>query len=116
MLDLEIVQIRVEDWHRARCWYVDTLGLSVLRDDPEREYCLLETGRAGIALRGGAGVSANRLAVDLIFRVDDLDEVRNRLIGLGVEVSPIRHDAAEGYREAKLSDPEGTPLILFDFA
>lgn len=113
MLDLEIVQIRVVEWPRARTWYVHTLGLPVLRDDPEREYCLLGTGRVGIALKGGSTAGGDRLSVDLIFRVDDLDAVRNRLIGLGVEVSPIRHDAAERYHEAKLRDPEGTPIILF---
>ena len=49
----------------------------------------------------------------LVLRVDDLDAERDRLIALGVEVSPIRENAKESYRDAKFADRDGTPITIF---
>ena len=40
---------------------------------------------------------------------------RERLAGLGVAVGPIT-ESAEGYREVRLADPDGTPIHLFSRA
>ena len=40
---------------------------------------------------------------------------RDRLVGLGVAVSAVA-ESAEGYREVRLADPDGTPIHLFSWA
>ena len=111
MIALFMVEVRVADWAASARWYVEVLGLQPILEDRDRRFLLLEAGPTRIALKEGAEV-ADRGAVRLVFRVGDLDAARDRLVGLGVEVGPIT-ESDEGYREARLTDPEGTPIHLF---
>ena len=109
--ELFMVEVLVDDWAGSAGWYVDVLGLKPILEDRQGRFLLLEAGSGRVAVKEGPP-SADRGAVRLIFRVEDLDASRDRLIGLGVAVGPVT-ESAEGYREARLADPEGTPIHLF---
>lgn len=114
-LDLFLVELKVADWSGTAAWYVEVLGLRPLLRDEPRQYLLLEAGGGRVALKGGATAEAPSDRARLFFRVDDLDLERERLLALGVEVSPVRIDRDERYGEVRLRDPEGTPIRLFRF-
>ena len=113
-IELFMVEVRVADWASSSRWYVDVLGLRPVLEDRGRRFSLLEAGSARVALKEGPALEG-RGAVRLIFKVGDVDEARARLVALGVEVTPTT-ESAEGYREARLLDPEGTPIRLFSWA
>ena len=113
-IELFMTEVRVVDLDASRRWYVDALGLRPILDDPAGRFALLEAGGCRLALKEGAPV-ADRGAVRLIFRVSGLDSERARLIGRGVAVGEVT-TSAEGYREARLADPDGTPIHLFEWA
>jgi catechol 2,3-dioxygenase-like lactoylglutathione lyase family enzyme len=108
---LFMVEVRVLDWDAASRWYVDVLGLRPMMEDREGRFLLLDAGPARVALKEGPAI-ADRGAVRLIFKVNDVEADRERLLALGVAVTPIT-ESAEGYREVRLADPEGTPIHLF---
>lgn len=112
-IELFMIEVRVADLARAGRWYVDVLGLRPVLDDPGGRFVLLEAGSGRMALKEGPP-SADRGAVRLIFRVADVDAERVRLAGLGVEVGEVT-ESAEGYREVRLADPDGTPIRLFSW-
>ena len=115
-IELFMVEVRVADWPGCARWYVDVLGLRPVLEDRDRRFLLLEAGPTRVALKEGPpAAAADRGAIRLIFRVGDLDATVDRLSGLGVEVGPVS-ESAEGYREVRLSDPEGTPIHLFAWA
>ena len=110
-IELFMVEIRVADWAASARWYAETLGLRPSFEDREGRFALLEAGGGRVALKEGEG-RGDREPARLVFRVDDVDTARDRLVGLGVAVEPIT-ESAEGYREARLADPDGTPIRLF---
>jgi catechol 2,3-dioxygenase-like lactoylglutathione lyase family enzyme len=111
MIELFLVEVVVRDWAASSRWYVDVLGLRPILEDRDGRFLLLEAGSGRVALKERSPL-ADRGAVRLIFRVADVDSTRDRLIGLGVEVGPAS-ESAEGYREIRLTDPDGTPIRLF---
>jgi catechol 2,3-dioxygenase-like lactoylglutathione lyase family enzyme len=113
-MELYMVEVRVSDWATSSRWYVDVLGLRPSLEDRERRFLLLDAGSGRVALKEGP-VIPDRGAVRLIFRVADVAAERDRLAGLGVEVSAIS-ESSEGYREVRLADPDGTPIHLFSWA
>ena len=112
--ELFMVEVRIADWAASSRWYADILGLRPTLEDRDRRFLLLEAGSGRIALKEGPFIS-DRGAVRLIFRVADVAAERDRLVGLGVEVSAIS-ESVEGYREVRLADPDGTPIHLFSWA
>ena len=113
-----MTEIRVGDWRAAVGWYRAVLGLRVVLEDAPGEFALLEVGPAEgrLALKGGTGDHpGGRGVVRLVFEVDDLERWQADLTAQGVEVAgPTR--SAEGYREIRIVDPEGTPIGLFSWA
>jgi catechol 2,3-dioxygenase-like lactoylglutathione lyase family enzyme len=111
---LFMVEVRVADWPRARRWYRDVLGLREALIDEPNQFALLDATSVHLALKAG-DAPADRRAVRLVFHVPDLDAERSRLLALGVPVSDPIENPAEGYREIRLADPDGTPVSLFTF-
>ncbi len=70
-IELFMVEVRVADLATAGRWYVDSLGLRPVLDDPDGRFLLLDAGPSRVALKEGAG-SGDRSAVRLIFRVSDV--------------------------------------------
>ncbi len=108
-----MVEIRVSDATRARDWYVQSLGLTVRMEDPAGGFVLLEGGGVGLALKAGEAHVAGRDAVRLAFEVEDVEAERARLVSRSVEIGEVAENTAEGYREVRLLDLDGTPITLF---
>lgn len=111
-LGLFMVELLVADWPRAVAWYRDALGLPVLLHDAAGSFALLKSGGCRLALKAGEP-PARRDGFRLVFHVPDLDAARTGLIARSVDVSEPVENRAEGYRAARLTDPEGTPIQLF---
>jgi predicted enzyme related to lactoylglutathione lyase len=112
---LDLVTIQVRDWAEAVRWYTQVLGLPITTLDEEDGFCMLGTDGATLALASdhpdqAAGTEENRLAP--AFRVADLDGTLERLRSSGVKVDPHIDGADEGYRLARIYDPEGNRLHL----
>lgn len=111
-MKLFMAEICVADFDRSLAWYRDTLGLPVVLDDSPKRFALLDAGAARIALKerrdGGLGAD-----VRLVFEVEDLDREHQRLSDLGESPGPISENRAERYREFRLTDPDGTPIMVF---
>ena len=112
---LFMVEVQVTSWPRSVAWYRDVLSLCVMLEDQAGEFVLLEAGPGGgrVALKGGqAGQGGERSAVRLVFEVADVDEMKQEFVARGVAVEgPMT--SAEGYREIRINDPDGTPIGLF---
>lgn len=111
--ELFLVEIRTADWPRSVTWYRSALGLETSMDDPAHRFALFSAGPGRIALKGGGASAPGREAVRLTFLVPDVDAERARLTAAGVAVGEPIDNPAEGYREVRLHDPDGTPISLF---
>ncbi len=111
--DLFLIEIRTADWPHAVAWYRAMLGLEIVLDDPAHQFALFSAGPGRIALKGGSTSAWGREAVRLTFLVPDVDAERARLAAAGVDVGEPIDNPAEGYREVRLHDPDGTPISLF---
>lgn len=111
-MTLYMTELVVADWPAALAWYRDILGLPVEMVDEARQFALLGGGGGRLALKGGA-VEATAGRHRLVFLVEDLESVRDRLGGSGVPAGEIAEDPVEPYRSLKAEDPEGTPITLF---
>ena len=74
---------------------------------------LAGSGRLGVQGTKEARFATGTGKVRLVFQVNDLDGERRRLIEQGVAVGDLVENHEEGYREARLQDPEGHSLRLF---
>jgi catechol 2,3-dioxygenase-like lactoylglutathione lyase family enzyme len=99
-LKLEVVILPVSDVERAKQFYVSGLGC---REDIDvqagdfRAVQLTPPGSACSIIFGTAVSSSPPGSLDrLLLVVDDIDKARNELIGRGVDVGEIFHDAAGG--------------------
>jgi catechol 2,3-dioxygenase-like lactoylglutathione lyase family enzyme len=115
---LDLVTIQVRDWAGAVRWYTQVLGLPIITVDEDDRFCMLGTDGATLALASDhpdqvAGTEENRLAPG--FRVADLDATLERLRSLGVVFDPHIDGEDEGYRLARIYDPEGNRLHLYGY-
>jgi catechol 2,3-dioxygenase-like lactoylglutathione lyase family enzyme len=113
---LDLVTIQVRNWTAAVQWYTEVLGLPIVTSDEDDGFCMLGTDGAALALASdhldqAVGTEQNRLAP--AFRVADLDGTLDRLRSLGVKVDPHIDGEDEGYRLARIYDPEGNRLHLY---
>jgi catechol 2,3-dioxygenase-like lactoylglutathione lyase family enzyme len=115
--DLFMTVIKVSDWPRVLAWYVETLGLLLVLSDDEHKFALLAAGNGRLAIQADPRLQERRAEerARLVFVVPDVDAERQRLQDRGIEVSSVHENTREGYREIRLSDPEGTPLTLFSW-
>jgi catechol 2,3-dioxygenase-like lactoylglutathione lyase family enzyme len=105
---LYFVELRVSDWRRSVQWYRDVLGLKLLMRDESDSFALFDADGGKVALKAGE----SRPGVLLAFEVVDLDGWVRRLGGL---IGPIK-SSDEGYRRARLLDPDGYEISLFEWA
>jgi catechol 2,3-dioxygenase-like lactoylglutathione lyase family enzyme len=109
-VDLYLVELAVADWAASVAWYRDRLGLSVELLDEPNQYALLAAGGGRVALKAGTPTPGG---TKLVFHVPDLDA---ELARVGVApAGPVRV-SAEGYRSARLADPDGHGVELFEWA
>ncbi|GAC1464021.1 MAG: hypothetical protein NVSMB9_02210 [Isosphaeraceae bacterium] len=113
--ELYLTEIEVSRWSIVVRWYVEILGLRLSLQEDASGYALLEAGAGRLALKRRGSPAENPPGqVRLLFQVEDVDTERIRLLAQGVPVSEPVDNVRESYREVRLTDPEGTPLILFE--
>ena len=116
------VAIIVSDYEKSKAFYVDTLGLEVVRENylaDRGSYKLdVKLGDCELEIFSFPG-SPQRLTRPeacglrhLAFRVADIHEAVAELERRGVEVEPIRLDAYTGDLYTFFMDPDGLPLEL----
>ncbi|MFQ3593016.1 MAG: VOC family protein [Gemmataceae bacterium] len=105
-MKLYFVELQVSDWLASLGWYRDVLGLEVLLTDEPARYALLRAGQTRLSLKAGTPTPGGVL---LTFEVQDLSEWLARLNLQEVKTSP------EGYRRARLRDPDGYAITLFEW-
>ena len=111
-MDLFLIELTVADWPASLAWYRDRLGLSVaLLDEPNR-YAVLSAGPARIALKAGTPSPGT---TRVVFHAPALDAELARLVGVGVNPTGPVKESPEGYRVARLTDPDGHRLELFEW-
>jgi catechol 2,3-dioxygenase-like lactoylglutathione lyase family enzyme len=112
---LELVPLRSTDVDRSKAFYVDQVGFLVDHDvepgNGMRVVQLTPPGSACSIAIGVGFVDSDAPAVNgLHLVVDDLDAVREKLLGAGVEVSGISDMG--GVRYAYFGDPDGNSWAL----
>ena len=107
------VEIFPDDLDATADFYVRVLGFSLVRDERGESpgYIALELGsaRVGAAYRPATAAGPRRppVGVELVLEVDDLEEVRARILD---EEWPLDADLVEqpwGLRDLRVLDPSG---------
>ena len=114
-MSIAIVSIPVTDPSRARDFYRDVMGLTLLRDEPmgpEMRWIQLQPkdGGSTIALVTWFEGLQPGGQQGLMLGIDDIDTEHKRLTGLGVELTPIEEQPWG--RFTMLKDPDGNGWIL----
>ncbi len=109
-----LVSVPVTDQQRAKAFYVETLGLTVIRDT-------VEDGQRWVELAAPGAATAITLVTwfpqmppgglqELVFDTDHITEACETLRARGVEVLPIEADRWGQF--ARFTDPDGNGLVL----
>lgn len=110
---LYMVELRVRSLSDCLPWYRDVLGFEVDRVDEPHGWALLKLGDFPLSMKQG---EPNATGVDLVFVLGDVDAAVSTWKARGVRVSePFDSPLGEGYREARLFDPEGRRVRVFSW-
>ena len=118
------VAIIVSDYRRAKEFYVEKLGLPVLRENfrPDRgDWKLdLKFGDSELEIFAIPGAPPRPSYPEalglrhLAFRVEDVEEAVRFLAQRGIPCEPVRLDAFTGKKMTFFRDPDGLPLELHE--
>ena len=122
--NLHHVAIICSEYTSAKQFYVDKLGLPLIREvyRPERRDYILTLLAGDIEIElfimenpplRVTNPEARGLR-HLAFRVDDIDPVVAELNAIGIETEPIRLDPYTNKRMTFFRDPDGLPLELHE--
>jgi len=113
MLRFDHLRIPVSDLARSQAWYVETLGMHVEFEVPERQTVALQDseGFTIFLQQTAAGVRPNGCA--LWFQVEDVDATFVQWTARGVTFSHPPRKTYWGYG-AELGDPDGYLIRLWD--
>ncbi len=110
---LYMVELRVNSLLDCLAWYRDVLGFEVERVDEPHGFALLKLGEFRLSLKQGEPYA---VGADLVLHLGDVDAAYMTWVGRGVTVSePFDSPLGEGYREARLFDPEGRRVRVFSW-
>lgn len=113
MMKLDHLRVPVSDLTRSRRWYVETLGLKVEFEVPDRRTVALQDGE-GFAIflqQVDSAVVPNGCA--LWFQVNDVEASFAEWSARGVQFSHGPRKSYWGYG-AELADPDGYLIRLWD--
>jgi len=113
---LELLPLPTTDVERSKAFYLNQVGFTLDHDvEPGNGMRVVQLTPPGSAcsIVVGVGISSPGAAPvqNLHLVVDELDTVRDTLLGNGVEVSDIQ-DLGGGVRHAYFSDPDGNSWVL----
>ena len=118
------VAVLVSDYARSRAFYVETLGLPILREnyrEDRGDWKLdLKAGEMELELFSAPQAPPRpdrpeALALrHLAFRVEDVEQAARQLAARGVPCEPIRTDPFTGGPMTFFRDPDGLPLELHE--
>jgi catechol 2,3-dioxygenase-like lactoylglutathione lyase family enzyme len=103
--------VHVRSLEETRRFYVEQLGLEVLMEEPG----YLRIGNADGWHIGMEEVpdQVGSIGIELVVRVDDVDETYRRLTDAGVIFDTEPNDMEWGARHAWLHDPSGYRLSIY---
>jgi len=112
---MEII-VYVEDMDAQVAFYRDSLGLDVnypagLDDYGDQVWVELDAGSCILALHGGGQRRIGADAPKIVFRAQDVNAVREELLGRGVKVGEVRDDVP-GKLICDGVDPEGNKFAI----
>jgi catechol 2,3-dioxygenase-like lactoylglutathione lyase family enzyme len=128
-LKLELVLLPVSDVDRAKAFYTEKLGFHLDVDhQPNEAFRVVQVTPPGSACSVTFGIGITE-AQPGTYRgthlvVEDIEVVRDELVGRGVEVSAVRHMTPEGWEDgvdpnhakynsfADFADPDGNTWVL----
>jgi glyoxylase I family protein len=119
------VALITADYPRAKRFYLDVLGAEALNETYRAER---DSHKLDLRLPGGIQLELfsfpsppERASYPeacglrhLALATPDLDACVSMLVARGVDLEPIRIDALTGARFTFLSDPDGTPIELYE--
>ncbi len=119
------VAIICSDYERSRHFYVETLGLEIIREVHRQER---NSYKLDLRLPDGTQIELfsfpdppKRSSYPeacglrhLAFEVDDLDEAVREIESKGLVVEPVRIDEHTGKRFTFFADPDDLPLELYE--
>ena len=118
------VAIIVSDYERAKVFYVEKLGLPILRENYREERgdwkLDLQFGDGELEIFAIPGAPARPDHPEaqglrhLAFRVDDVEQAVKELEEQGIPCEPIRLDTYTQRRFTFFHDPDGLPLELHE--
>lgn len=112
---VQLLSVPVSDQARAKAFYVDVLGFSLLREGP------VGPGMTWVQV-GPPGAATSITLVDwfdsmppgslrgLVLETDDLDRELAELAGRGLETGPV--EEAPWGRFVQFADPDGNGIVL----
>ncbi len=123
--DIHHIAIIVSSYEKAKEFYVDKLGFTVLRDNlrPERgdrklDLRVSDAVELEIFVEPASPPRVTRPEArglrHLAFRVKDVEAAVRELREKGIECEPIRTDEFTGGRMTFFSDPDGLPIELHE--
>ncbi|MCC9607020.1 VOC family protein [Blastopirellula sp. JC732] len=109
--ELFAVEIRTAEFETMLEWYKNVLQLKVGIRQQEEGYALLVGDGYRIALLSRDDAIQGQAIVSLAIEVDDFDVWRESLNSKSVPL--VAQENREGFRELKLTDPDGNRVKLF---
>jgi predicted enzyme related to lactoylglutathione lyase len=114
---LHIVEIRAKDFERMCRFYGDVLGLPTAMRDDSTAFAMFGKAAPFVAVVGkDFKLASGRSRAVPDFAVLDLDGVLRRLKARRDRVLSAPAASHEGYRIARIADPEGNEIHLFEWS
>jgi catechol 2,3-dioxygenase-like lactoylglutathione lyase family enzyme len=113
MMKFDHLAMPVSDVARSRAWYVDTLGLKIEFEVPDRRTVALQDTDGFTIFLAQAAAPVQPTGYALYFQVHDVDATFAAVAGRGVEFSHPPGKTYWGYG-TELKDPDGHLIRLWD--
>lgn len=114
VIRLQSAYLVVDDMAGSRTFYEEILGLKLKFADAER-WTQYDCGGASFALGDRSEGPEDARGATIVFEVQDLDAMADRLSGAGTTLGPLRDMGSHG-RVLTVEDPAGNRFQLFERA
>ena len=113
---IDMVAVYVRDWESLLPWYQERLGFVAVYVEPHHRFAVLALPAGGPTLHlvgddTRPQGTRNRCVPNVA--VDDFDAALAELADRGVRILEVEDDQDDGYRLARLADPEGNELNVY---